>query len=281
MPATATLSYAAEQVRRYDRDRFVTCLFAPAARREALFTLYAFNLEVAKVPELVREPMMGRIRIQWWRDIVDAAGQGSPPDHPVAGPFAELLATQCLDRQEIGRLLDAREADVEPMPPVDVPALESYGDATAGSLCRLALAVLDAEGEAAVRAAGHIGVAWALTGTLRAVRFQAGLGRVRLPTDLLAAHGVAPESVAAGTSAPGLSEVARQIAERAREHMRSARAERRSIDRRALPALLPGLLAERYLAALHRHRYDPLAPGWADTRPRPLLLAAAAALGRY
>ncbi|MEX2008823.1 MAG: squalene/phytoene synthase family protein, partial [Dongiaceae bacterium] len=41
--ATSGLSYGAAEVRRGDRDRFLTALFAPADRREALFALYAFN----------------------------------------------------------------------------------------------------------------------------------------------------------------------------------------------------------------------------------------------
>jgi len=42
-------------VRRHDRDRFQTVLFAPAARREALFALYAFNYEIARVRERISE----------------------------------------------------------------------------------------------------------------------------------------------------------------------------------------------------------------------------------
>src|ERR1700743_3337665 len=38
-------SYCAEQVRQFDHDRFLTAIFAPAAVREHLFALYAFNIE--------------------------------------------------------------------------------------------------------------------------------------------------------------------------------------------------------------------------------------------
>jgi len=40
-------------VRRVDPDRYLTALFAPPARREALFTLYAFNHELARAREVV------------------------------------------------------------------------------------------------------------------------------------------------------------------------------------------------------------------------------------
>src|SRR5205823_335241 len=51
------LSPVAALVRRHDRDRYQTVLFAPAARREALFALYAFNYEIARVRETVTQPM--------------------------------------------------------------------------------------------------------------------------------------------------------------------------------------------------------------------------------
>jgi NADH dehydrogenase [ubiquinone] 1 alpha subcomplex assembly factor 6 len=65
------LSYCAQQLRRLDPDRYLTALFAPDRRREGLFALYAFNLEVARAREAVREPMMGLIRLQWWRDALE------------------------------------------------------------------------------------------------------------------------------------------------------------------------------------------------------------------
>ena len=69
--SSTRLSYCADQVRRQDRERYLTALFAPAGRREDLFALYAFNLEVAKTAEVVSEAMVGRIRLQWWREAIE------------------------------------------------------------------------------------------------------------------------------------------------------------------------------------------------------------------
>src|SRR5215469_6490166 len=69
-------SAVAAIVRRHDRDRFQTALFAPAARREALFALYAFNYEIARVRESVSQPTLGQMRLQWWREAIAAAFEG-------------------------------------------------------------------------------------------------------------------------------------------------------------------------------------------------------------
>jgi len=99
------LSYAGEQVRRFDHDRFMTTIFAPPASREHLLALYAFNLEIAKVGEVVSEPLIGKMRLQWWRDALDRLHAGERVAHarggtprrrdrgvsPAAGPLDRLI----------------------------------------------------------------------------------------------------------------------------------------------------------------------------------------------
>src|SRR5471030_76032 len=98
------LSYCAEQVRRYDRDRFLTALFAPPPQREDLFALYAFNLEIAKIRETVTEPMLGRIRLQWWREAIAALEQGVVRQHGVVEPLAEAVRRHALPVAALLRL---------------------------------------------------------------------------------------------------------------------------------------------------------------------------------
>lgn len=282
MLSTPALSHSAQQVRLYDRDRFVTGLFAPADRREDLFALYAFNLEIAKLREMVREPMMGRIRLQWWRDAVSAmAAGGESPAHPVALPLGEAIRRRGLPEATLQRLIDSRETDLEEQPPADMAAVERYAEDSSAALTELALVVLGADSAAAGQAGRHLGIAWGVTGLLRAVPFHAALGRLVLPADRLAAHGVAPDRVLAGKPPPGLAVVARELAELARDHLRRARASRGAVERQALPALLPGRLADRYLARLQRTGYALFAPGWSAPRPQPVMLSASALLRRW
>src|ERR1043166_4968177 len=95
-------SSLADLVRRHDRDRFQTALFAPAARREALLALYAFNNEMARVRETVSEPMLGQIRLQWWREVVSAAFSGEAPRHHlVAEPLTAAIREFGLSRDHL------------------------------------------------------------------------------------------------------------------------------------------------------------------------------------
>src|SRR5918994_1208498 len=105
-------SYIASELRRHDHDRYLTCLFAPRARRGQLFALYAFNLEVAKTAEVVSEPMLGQIRLQWWREAVAGIYAGAPPRHEVIRPLGDAVRARRLTREHFERLLDARAFDL-------------------------------------------------------------------------------------------------------------------------------------------------------------------------
>jgi len=257
--ARPTLSYCAEQVRRYDRDRFLTALFAPAAQREDLFALYAFNLEIAKIRETVTEPMLGRIRLQWWREAIAALEQGVVRQHGVVEPLADTVRRRALPVAALLRLIDGRERDLEPDPPADLAALEDYAAQTAAGPVELALAVLDAGQPTALAAARHVGIAHGLAGLLLAVPFRASYGRVDLPQDLLDRAGLHASLVKEAKGDPRLVEIVGTIARRAAGHLAAARAQRRQIKRPALPALLPGMIAGRALARLAAAGHDPFA----------------------
>ena len=279
--ARAELSYCAAEVRRDDPDRFFAALFAPAARREGLLTLYAFNLELARARERAREPMLGLIRLQWWRDALAAIAGGGGPAHAVATPLAALVRAAPLSRVLLERLIDAREQDFTG-PPASLAALERYAEASAGTLTALAFEALGVRGEAAGEVAAELGIAWALVGLLRAVPFHAAQERLCLPLELLAEASIPPEALFAGGAPAGLAAVVRPIAARAREHLAAARRLRGALPRQALAALLPAVLADGHLRALARAGYDPYALGPPGPPRLGLLrLALAAARGRY
>ena len=94
-------------VRRHDPDRFLTALFAPQAKRDALLTLYAFNHELARAREVASEPTLALIRLQWWREVVE----GTRRRHEVAEPLTAALEEGALDRGDLLALTEAREIE--------------------------------------------------------------------------------------------------------------------------------------------------------------------------
>src|SRR5262249_53616405 len=250
------LSPVAALVRRHDRDRFQTVLFAPAARREALFALYAFNYEIARVRERVTEPTLGRIRLEWWREaIAEAYEDGRVRGHAVVEAVTASIRKHAPTKEHFDRLIDARERDLDGDAPASLTALEDCAEASSARLIYLALEILGVHDLAARQAARHVGIAYGLAGLLRAMPHQANVGRSVVPADIAAA---------------------------ASRHLALARGLRSAVARAALPALLPAIVAERYLRRLKRAGYDLF--GKTATAPDPLLswrLTTAALFNRF
>lgn len=278
-PASAS---CAEQVRRYDHDRYLTCLFAPAASREALFALYALNHEIAKTAEVVSEAMLGRVRLQWWREAVADVYAGQSAGHQAFEPLAPLAQAGRLSRVHFERLIDAREFDLDGEAPPTVAALEDYAEATSATLLHLALEILGVSDPAAEAAAREVGIAWALVGLLRAVPFHARRGRLYLPREITEQAGIEVRDLFALRTGATLQAAVEHLAGRADERLRQARARRREVPRAALPALLLATLAARELVVLRRAGFDPFRPEVQARGPdRVWRLAWARLCGRY
>ena len=253
----AALSYCATQVRDFDNDRFLATLFADEAVREDLFALYAFNLELSKIRETVSEPMIGRMRLQFWRDAMPGIAVGNPPKHAVAAPLAVLAERGRLPAQAMTTLIDAREIDLDEIPPADLSAIEDYAAQTSSTLMAAALHILGhdpAEHDALLRSAG---IATALVGLVRAIPFMASSGRVTLPADLCRKAGLDPAMPHQWPQNPDVSAITMPLLRAAADHLKAARTKSGTLPRSALPALLPMSLAAVYLRGLEKSGGDP------------------------
>jgi NADH dehydrogenase [ubiquinone] 1 alpha subcomplex assembly factor 6 len=269
------LSYAGEQVRLYDHDRFMTAIFAPAAAREHLFALYAFNIELAKVREIVSEPLIGQMRLQWWRDTLDKIYAGETIKHEVARPLGAAIAACGIAREVFDPLIDAREFDLDGAPPADLPALLAYAKGTGAPLLSVALRIIGSQGPVADEIARLGGTGWALTGLLRAVPFHARQHRLYLPADRLETAGVRVSRLFDLKPEPGLSDVVRTIGELAQANFVATRKLVRKLPRAGRSPALLVELGQIYLGDLRRAGWNPIT---LETRPQRRFTAARLAL---
>jgi phytoene/squalene synthetase len=241
-------SRLAASVRAADPDRYFSTLFAPAAARPHLFALYAFNHEVARIAETVREPMLGAIRLEWWRETVEGAGRGAPRSHDVARGLAALFATGKVQPDMLEGIIAARAFDANDERHADFAALEKYLDATGGALMRAAIAILGGDSAIARPAA----LAYGTAGLLRSLPFHNGRHKLYLPLDLLSALGVTPEEFFLLKNDSRQHAAIRQAALRARDHFLASRNGPR--PGLGLPAILPAALVPVYLRRLSKMR---------------------------
>ncbi len=275
--------YVAELVRAEDRDRYLTALFAPVSARQDVMTLYAANVEISKIRDAVSEPLIGQMKIEWWKNVIAAIYDGGdvPSGNPVVEELCRVIGARKLSRQNFDALLDARAEDMAEEGPQDVLALEVYAEGTSSRLIQLSLEVLGVRDAETMTAARHVGVAWALAGIIRAVLFHARANKLTLPNDLMQKYDLSGQDPFRKKNTDKLASVVADIAQVARQHLEKARSYNHKIDRRGLSPLLVGALADQYLKGCADRKYDVFDPRHALQRPSVLSLTWRAMRNRY
>lgn len=137
-------------VRHRDRDRYLSVLYAPAPVRPALFALHGFDLELASIVSGTSEPMIGEIRLAWWREAAEAIDRGVVPAQPLLQVIAAELPARGVSGADLAALEDRW---LGMLGNDDVPAAHVAGG---GDLFVLAARLLG--GDAAL--ARQLGEAW-------------------------------------------------------------------------------------------------------------------------
>jgi hypothetical protein len=101
------------ELRGLDGDLYLCHLFAPAHARDAVLTLYHFYADIARIPSLVSDPMVGAIRLQWWRDLLSALEDGETRGTPIGDALLEVVQHAGVSLPGFLPLIDGRDAALE------------------------------------------------------------------------------------------------------------------------------------------------------------------------
>jgi phytoene synthase len=252
---TDAFAHCAALVRAGDKDRFLSALFAPAEQRGALYALYAFNIELSRIPELVREPLAGEVRLQWWREAVAGERLGEARAHPVASALLDVISRYQLPIERIDEIIDARQLELGGELIGSLDQLELYARHTSSNVIALAARILGSEVAAAF--VNPAGISMAIAGLLRRFAADAGRGELFLPADLLVRHAVLPQDIFAGQSSDGLMAALAELRTSAATLYEEARALMAAPAPSLITAWLPVALVPLYLRALQRSAHQP------------------------
>jgi phytoene synthase len=233
-------------LRDLDRDRYLACLLSPEDKRPALAALYAFNAEIARIRDAVREPLPGEVRMQWWRDLLEGNAHGDSQANPVAAGLMDCVEKYRLPRPTLINLLEARIFDLYDDPFEDRNALEGYAGETASAIIQLASLILDPQAAAgSADAAGHAGVAQAMAGMMLLAPLHRRRGQVYIPVDILSATGLDREAFLAGEDKDRITAAIDIFCAIALDHLSYAR--KTKVDAACFPAYLPVAMTETVL----------------------------------
>ncbi|SNY93298.1 phytoene synthase [Cohaesibacter sp. ES.047] len=275
-----SFAFCQTEVKRTDPLAHFIALVAPDVHRPALMVLYAFLAEIARLSQQISEPAMGEIRLQWWKDTLeatatgdtqvrDAQGCGAANIGPLASAIRSVIRQYQLPLATFTHILEARRFDLynDPMP--DLAAYETYAGETGALPLMLAAQILN-DGKPLTSIAdlsGHAGMAISLSNHLYNWQRDAGHQRLFLPVEVFSRYGLSTNDIWAGKQETALSSAIRDLCQLADAHHSKAIAYLRPAKSEGQAHLLPAYLMLAPAALLLKKREKaPLAalkvPNW-------------------
>jgi len=251
------LPYAASCVKKGDYGRYLCTLFAPAGKRHVLFTLYAYYQELAYIPQTVTEPMMGYIRLQWWRETIEQIETRRVEDHPLLEGLKTLVVSYPEMRDALLAMITAREQEIASEGFATMEALEVHLSATAAAVLQCAVDVIG-DADAHVKEAYHsLGTAYGFMRYIDAIPFQLAAGQMPVPNALLATVGCDEAQLFSEEVKVYLPKVVALLVVQTEEHLQAFNAHRLSSDGKQYASLwLQAEVVQRSLQRLMSAQMD-------------------------
>ncbi|MEW7006824.1 phytoene/squalene synthase family protein [Lentilitoribacter sp. EG35] len=221
-----------ENLKNFDRSSYLACLLMGDPHRLPIAVLYAFHAEVSRIRDMIREPLPGEIRLQWWREVT---AENARKDEASANPFSNAL-NQVIERYDLNRVsfdgyCRARIFDLYDDPMPDFATYEGYCGETASILMQLSCQIISSEhAKFAASTSGHAGVAYSVATHLLRLADHRARGQLYIPLELLNETGLDRESFLKGVDEARNAEVIREFASYGENHLRKAREYARDIS---------------------------------------------------
>ncbi|HET8612136.1 MAG TPA: squalene/phytoene synthase family protein [Sphingomonas sp.] len=133
--------------------------YAPAGVRPALAALFALDERLGGFVNRASEPVIGLMRLAWWRDALAGLDHGPPPAEPLLQTLAAICGKYAISGQELAGMAEGWEALLDEEP----DGIERHARERGARLFALAARLLGGAG-AMIEPAGR---GWALADAAR------------------------------------------------------------------------------------------------------------------
>jgi phytoene synthase len=232
---------------------YYSFLFLPKPRREAITALYAFCREVDDVADEASDAGVARTKLAWWRTEVANLMAGHPA-HPVTRALAPFVAPMGIDGARMNEIIDGMEMDLTRHRYADYASLRLYCHRVAGVVGQISASIFGYRHAQTIEYAELLGHAFQLTNIIRDVGEDARRGRVYIPADEMARHGLSAEDIVACKGGDAFRALMGEQADRAEALYAQAFAKLHPEDRRDQRAGL--IMAAIYRTLLAEIRRD-------------------------
>jgi phytoene synthase len=232
---------------------YYSFLFLPKPKRQAITALYAFCREVDDVADECTDINIARTKLAWWRTEIGNLYAGNP-QHPVTQALEEAVHTYNLDEEHFLEIIDGMEMDLDQNRYHDFKELQLYCYRVASVVGLLSASIFGYSDRHTLKYAHDLGLAFQLTNIIRDVGEDARRGRIYLPMDELAQHGVSEHDILHGRETDSVRRLLEFQIDRAQDYYRRAFEALPEADRRDQRT---GLI----MAAIYRSLLDEIRHG--------------------
>jgi phytoene synthase len=252
---------------------YYSFLFLPQQRRRAITAFYAFCREVDDVADEAADIGVARVKLAWWRTEVANLMAGHPT-HPVTRALQPFVVPLGIDGASMNEIIDGMEMDLTHHRYADFASLRLYCHRVAGVVGLVAAKIFGYHHQGTTEYAETLGIAFQLTNIIRDVGEDARRGRVYLPADELAKHGLTVEDILARKAGAAFQAMMTEQADRAEALYEAALAKLHPDDRRDQRAgLIMAAIYRTLLAEIRRDGFPVLESRVSLTPLRKLWIA--------
>ena len=139
-PAAGPPSRAGENLVVVDPERALAVSYAPVRFRAALTALFALDERLGGIVATTSEPMIGLMRLAWWREALERLDQAPAPAEPLLGELQRHVLLRGVTGAALSEIEGGWAALLEDEPASE--AVERHGRERGGELFTLAATIL-------------------------------------------------------------------------------------------------------------------------------------------
>lgn len=177
------------RLKHHDYAGYLSVRFSPLEQRVALSWLFGFFMDVEQISIKVNEPLLGEIRLQWWRDQLLKLQRGESVGHPVADGLAPYFKKSSDELfKELIAIVDSFGFEIQKEPVKTKIEFHSILDQRYGSFLRAGLILTDGQFDNQDFICSEAGKAFGLATILAELNGLLHRDIMPLPQDIMSQH---------------------------------------------------------------------------------------------
>lgn len=218
MEKNSNFSSLAKEAKSGDYYRYLTALFAPHDKQEHLFVAINFYNEIARIRDIVTEPMAGFVRLAWWREAISGIYQGDNKYKQLEG-LREIIKTYDIPEELFINMINAREDELDNLHLVEENEMIDYLKNTSVGILKIFAYILDQKSFENESLICNIGIAYGITGIIRSMVFESAHNRCYISEDILNKYGVLPDDIAKGENLTSILNLTKDLYDKAKRYL--------------------------------------------------------------